>query len=335
MSRILKIALIGTGKLSTQRIYPYLSSAGMKVQAVAARHRAHAEEKCALYGGRPYTDWRKMIEQEAPDAVIACVGPDLHYEAARWCLARRTPIYTEKPPASNAAQIDELLDLARDHRTLCMTGFKKRYSACYRRAKQWLDAFPPADWECFSMDWYAGKFDLNRKPRETVLLDFGIHAIDLATWLFGPAEKVAALSKDWGSFAITLKMACGMIGTLTISDQRSFAFPAEETEITVTGGHAISIHNSTSWRIMEAGRPTEWFEPPTCLAGGDSGYNTGMLKELEVFADLVRDLRSPIENLATSRCTMRLYDAIHDSVRRGGSWQFLESQAIDEVLRNT
>ncbi len=138
MSRILKIALIGTGKLSTQRIYPYLSSAGMKVQAVAARHRAHAEEKCALYGGRPYTNWRKMIEQEAPDAVIACVGPDLHYEASRWCLARRMPIYTEKPPASNAAQIDELLDLARDHRTLCMTGFKKRYSACYRRAKQYF-----------------------------------------------------------------------------------------------------------------------------------------------------------------------------------------------------
>lgn len=168
------------------------------------------------------------------------------------------------------------------------------------------------------IDWYAGKFDLNRNPLETVLLDFGIHAIDLATWLFGPAEKVAALAKGWDRFAISLKMACGMIGTLTISDQRSFAFPAEETEITVVGGHAMSIHNSTSWRILSEGQPTEWFEPPTCLAGGDSGYNTGMLKELEVFADLVRGGRAPTNNLATSRGSMRLYDAILRSVRRGG-----------------
>ncbi len=318
MEKILKTALIGTGRLSTRRIYPYLSTAGMKVQAVAARNMAHAEEKCALYGGSPYTNWQKMIEQEAPDVVIACVGPELHYEVARFCIERKIPIYTEKPPASNAAQIAELIQLATRRHSFCMTGFKKRYSACYKRAKQWLNGFAVPDWECFSMDWYTGKIDLDRHPKEMVLLDFGIHAIDLVTWLFGPAEKVAAFSKGWDSFAVTLQMTNGMIGTLTFSDHRSFEFPGEETEITLAGGHAMSIHNSTSWRILEEGRPVEWFEPPTCLAGGDSGYNTGMLAELEVFADGVRRGETPMENLETSHHTMRLYEAIKLSVEKGG-----------------
>ena len=318
MEKILKTALVGTGNLSTSRIYPYLSTAGMKVQAVAARNFDHAEEKCALYGGRPYTDWQEMIAQETPDVVIACVGPELHYEAARFCIERNIPIYTEKPPASNAVQMAELIKLATRHQSFCMTGFKKRYSACYKRAKQWLNTFAVSDWECFSMDWYAGKFDLDRNPKETVLLDFGIHAIDLVTWLFGPAEKIAAFAKGWDSFAITLKMTSGMIGTLTFSDHRSFAFPGEETEITISGGNAMSIHNSTSWRIQKDGCPVEWFEPPTCLAGGDSGYNTGMLKELEVFADCVRRGDAPLENLETSLHTLRLYDAITLSVKKGG-----------------
>jgi len=181
-----------------------------------------------------------------------------------------------------------------------------------------LNAYAVADWECFSMDWYAGKFDLERNPKETVLLDFGIHALDLVTWLFGPAEKVAALAKGWDSFAVTLKMTNGMIGTLTFSDHRSFEFPGEETEITIAGGHAMSIHNSTSWRIQKDGRPAEWFEPPTCLAGGDSGYNTGMLAELEVFADGVRRGEAPMENMETSHHTMRLYEAITRSINMDG-----------------
>ena len=323
MKAILHVAMIGTGNLSTRRIYPYLSSAGMKVKAVCARHLDHAASKCALYGGSPYTDWEEMITRETPDAVIACVGPQLHYDVARYCLERNIPVYTEKPPAVNAAQIEDLIRLARTHRSFCMTGFKKRYSDCYQRAKQWLDGFSRSAWECFSIDWYVGQFDLDRNPKETVLLDFGIHAIDTVSWLFGPAEKVAALSKGWDSFAIALKMANGMVGTLTISDHRSFEFPGEETEITIADGHAMSIHNSTSWRILKAGQAVEWYEPPTCLAGGDSGYNTGMLRELEIFADTVRRGKSPLENLETSHLTMRLYEAIRQSAQNDGAMRII------------
>jgi len=80
----------------------------------------------------------------------------------------------------------------------------------------------------------------------------------------------------------------------------------------------MSIHNSTSWRIQKDGRPAEWFEPPTCLAGGDSGYNTGMLAELEVFADGVRRGEAPMENMETSHHTMRLYEAITRSINMDG-----------------
>ncbi len=65
MTQPIRTALFGTGALSTKRIYPYLGTAGMKCVSVAALHKEHAEEKCNLYGGRAYTDWKLMIERRA------------------------------------------------------------------------------------------------------------------------------------------------------------------------------------------------------------------------------------------------------------------------------
>lgn len=318
MQKIIKTALIGTGRLSTKRIFPYLSTAGMKVQAVCARHLEHAQEKCDLYGGKPYSNWQDMIEQENPEAVIACVGPELHYDVNRYCLERKIPVYTEKPPAANADQIQDLITMSKKSQTLCMTGFKKRYSLCYENALQWISSFPKEEWECFSLNWYAGKFDLDNNPDETVLLDFGIHAIDLVCWLFGAVERVTAYSRAWDSFAISMKFASGIVGTITLSDHRSFDFPSEDMEITVSGGNALSIHNSSSWKTLKDGVPSQWFEPATCLAGGDSGYNTGMLKELEVFADKVRQKDCSLKNLGFSLNSFKLFDAVKQSLADDG-----------------
>ncbi|MDA3958295.1 hypothetical protein [Oceanispirochaeta sp.] len=53
MNQVLNIVIVGTGRLSTKRIYPYFRPAGMKFLAVCSRHRENAVLKCALTGGMP------------------------------------------------------------------------------------------------------------------------------------------------------------------------------------------------------------------------------------------------------------------------------------------
>lgn len=331
-TRILHVCVVGTGDLSTRRIYPYLGPVGMRLAGACARHLDHAAEKCEVYGGNPYTDYREMIEKEVPDAVLGCVGPAVHADLAEFCLDRRIPVYTEKPPAESVARVLDLVQRSAETRTLWFTGFKKRYAACYRQAREWLTGFDPADLISFSFDYCSGKYGPGNLPGGAFLHDFCIHIIDLTSWLFGEAEAVSVFSKGEDAFAASLRMKSGMVGTLTMNDHRSFDIPTEECEITVAGGNAMTISNSSRRRVSRGGKPAEWREPITFLSKGDSGYDTGMLSEIEEFAELVREGWSGERSLENARASYRgmvLYEAIAESAVDAGVLVFPKYQSPD------
>ncbi len=91
-----RICIIGTGSLSTKRIYPYIGAAGGSIAGVCALHEENARRNAQRFGGNAYTDINRMLEKEKPDGVIICIGPEQHSEIAKngneaWntCLYRK------------------------------------------------------------------------------------------------------------------------------------------------------------------------------------------------------------------------------------------------------
>src|SRR5581483_9535467 len=107
--------------------------------------------------------------------------------------------------------------------------------------------------------------------------------------LFGEARQVFAFAKERHAYAVSLRFANGAVGSLNLTDGRSFGVPTEEVEITVRGGNFMTIHNSSCWRITQGEKPCEWREPPTFISAGDSGYETGHLAEIEEFVAAIRE----------------------------------------------
>ena len=60
-------------------------------------------ERAARYGAAAYTDWREMLEKERPDAVHICTPHYLHPVMAEAAAERGIAVFTEKPPAIDAA----------------------------------------------------------------------------------------------------------------------------------------------------------------------------------------------------------------------------------------
>jgi predicted dehydrogenase len=257
-----------------------------------------------------------MLDAERPNGVIICVGPAGHAALAPVALRRRIPVYTEKPPAPDAREALAVARLAQETNTLCTTAFKKRYATAYVRAREWLEAFPADDRHSLSVD-YASAAYRNDAPTSSFLLDFGVHAIDLVRFLFGEAVEVFAYTRDEHAYAVSLRFDSGAVGSMNLTDGRSFAVPTEEVEITVRGGNFMTVSNSSRWRIVENGRPTEWREPPTFTSAGDSGRDTGHLAEIEDFVAAIREGRTTRSNIYESYRSMVLYEAIRDSARAG------------------
>ena len=312
-----RICIVGAGSLSTRRIYPLMGQAGAIIAGICDLDQGKAARNARLWGGRVYKDMETMLDAEKPDGVILCIDGAMHARLAPVAMRQGIPVYTEKPAAETAADALAVARVSRETGVLCTTAFKKRYTVAYSRAKEWLGRFPVADHDALSID-YASAAYANATPRTSFLLDFAIHAIDLAHYLFGNVDRVSAFSKQTHAWAVNLQFASGAVGSLSLTDDRSFSVPTEEVELTVRGGHFMTVHNSSTYRITENQKPVEWREPPTFVSGGDSGNDTGHLAELVDFLAAIREKRSTRSAIDESYRSMVLYEAIRDSAAAGG-----------------
>lgn len=311
-----RIAIVGAGSLSTKRIYPYIGAAGARLVGVCDLDAEKAERNARRFGGRAYGDMEEMLDTEKPDGVIICIGPEAHAELAPLVMRKGIPVYTEKPPAASAAAAYDVARVSSETGVLCTTAFKKRHSAAYERAKEWLGQYDSAEWYSISIDYASAQYS-HESPRRSFLLDFAIHIIDLVGFLFGDVEKVCAFAKGLDAYAVSLLFANGAVGTLNLNCGRSFTVPTEEVEISVRGGNFMTIHNSACWRITENGKPAEWREPPTFTSAGDSGNDTGHFAEIVDFVAAIQEDRTTRSNIYESYKSMVLYEAIAASAASG------------------
>lgn len=313
-----RLCVVGAGNLATRRIYPYIAPAGARILAVCDLDLEAARTKTRLYGGEAFSDMEVMLDRCRPDGVIICTGPAGHAALAPKAMRRGVPVYTEKPPALNAADALELVRISRETGVPCITGFKKRYATANRRAREWISIFPESDRLSISADYASGLYS-NQSEVSSLLLDFAIHLIDLIPHLFGPVARVFAFQKEGHAFAVSLLFQNGGVGALNFTDGRSFQVPTEEIEITLRGGNFMTIHNSSSWRITENGKPSEWREPPTFTSAGDSGGDTGHFTEIAAFvkAVMTNDFAGLPSKIEDSYQSMVLYDSILKSALIG------------------
>ncbi len=312
-----RICIVGAGNLSTRRIYPYIGAAGGQLVGLCDLDQDKAETNARRFGGKTYADMERMLAAEKPDGVIICIGPAEHAELAPVVMRMGMPVYTEKPPAVTAAAALEVAKVSAETGVLCTTAFKKRYSRAYERAKEWIDSFPPDELYSISVDYASGQYLDDGSPRNSLLLDFSIHMIDLVGYLFGRASEVFCFAKDKNAYAVSIRFANGAVGAINFNDGRSFQLPTEEVEITAKGGNFMTIHNCSCWRIAENGKSLEWRQPPTFISAGDSGYETGHLAEIADFLAAIKQGKSTRSNIYESYKSMVLYEAIVESARSG------------------
>ncbi|MEY2616240.1 MAG: hypothetical protein QOH78_2013 [Verrucomicrobiota bacterium] len=184
-----RLCIVGAGSLSTNRIFPYIGAAGAQLVGVCDLDQEKAARNARRFGGAVYSDFKRMVVEQKPDGVIVCVSPKVHAMMATEIMRLGYPVYTENPPAEWATEALTVARVAKETGLLCTTAFKKRYNRSYTRAKEWIGKFSPEDLFSLSIDYCSGPYE-NKTPRDTFLLDFAIHVIDLAQFLFGDVDSI-------------------------------------------------------------------------------------------------------------------------------------------------
>ena len=110
---MLRIAIIGCGKVADQHVQAIHRIPDCKIVAVCDREPLMAEQLGERFGiSACFPDLRELLHGASPDVVHITTPPQSHYSLAKQCLESGSHVYLEKPFTITADQAESLIHLA-------------------------------------------------------------------------------------------------------------------------------------------------------------------------------------------------------------------------------
>src|SRR5438067_1988072 len=94
-----RIAFLGTGGIAGHHLKQLRDVEGTEIVALCDVAEERARERASEFGGAVYTDYRRMLERESPDALYVCVPPFAHEDAELIAARKGIHLFVEKPVA--------------------------------------------------------------------------------------------------------------------------------------------------------------------------------------------------------------------------------------------
>jgi predicted dehydrogenase len=200
----LRIALLGSGAVSNVLYRPVLQEIHDDVELVgiADLNRQSAEPLLKEFPSAKYfTEYKLMLEKLRPDAVIVALPHFLHKPASVDALRMGIHVFCEKPMAITSDECDQIeAAVSATGKVFCVNLFR-RWFPSVQEMKRLIDARAlgaltsfeategaPYGWPAMSFSFFDRKISGGG-----VLMDSGVHTLDLLQWWLGPIDVVEYL----------------------------------------------------------------------------------------------------------------------------------------------
>lgn len=309
----LRVAMIGAGAMANRVHYPSLASLeDVEIVALCDLDLQRLHDTGERYGiaGR-YSDYRRMVEAVAPDAVYAIGQPHLMYDVWCWCLEQGLNLYIEKPLGVTLHQARTLAHLAEKHGCITQVSFQRRACPMVVQLREaCLQRGPIVHAVC---RFYKGDLRPFTEARDH-MMDDGVHAIDTLRWLCG--GEVAAihsvcrrvLTPDINFISALFEFDNGATGVMLnswASGRRIFA-----VEMHAPGICAEAEHEGLGYLYAD-GETTPQVYDTRQVAGSDQFYvYGGFVAKHREFIDCLKAGRLPSSHFGDALRTMEVAEHI-------------------------
>ncbi|MDP2939828.1 MAG: Gfo/Idh/MocA family oxidoreductase [Candidatus Omnitrophota bacterium] len=243
-NKILSVCVVGAGSVAVNHIKAYKRNAHVKLVAVAAREEEKLKRFCRYFKvNKYYTDYRKMLAAEKPEAVSVCTPPHTHAQISIDALKAGCHVLCEKPIANTLSEADRMIAVSKETNRLLLISFPLRFMKEYMQVKEVIKSGILGQVKIIwfrrgrglpSQEWY-----LDKSKSGGVMCELAIHGIDLIRWLSdSPVISVTAeaidgvynLGKEDNAWII-VKFKNGAMGVVG----SSYSYPFFEADFGVCG----------------------------------------------------------------------------------------------------
>lgn len=240
-----RVVVIGAGKMANNVHYPSLATFDdveiVGICDLDPERLSVTAERYAIQ--HRYSDYRKMIQEQAPDAVYVIGQPHIMYDIWIWCLANGLNLYIEKPMGITMHQAQMLAYLADKHDCITQVSFQRRTSPMVSLLRD----------ECLKRGainhavcrFYKSSLQPYTQARDH-MLDDTVHAIDTLRWLCdGEVVKIESATRriqvpDINFISALLQFDNGAVGVLLnswASGRRIFSVEMHAPDICAEAEH--------------------------------------------------------------------------------------------------
>jgi len=141
MDNILKVAIVGCGKIADAHASQIQRLEGCEIVGVCDREPLMAQQLCERFPVKQsFTDLADLLSKARPDVVHITTPPASHFDVARFCLEQGCHVYVEKPFTLDAAQAQKLVDLAVEKGLKLTAGHNEQFSHVARRMRALVES---------------------------------------------------------------------------------------------------------------------------------------------------------------------------------------------------
>jgi virulence factor len=326
-----KVVFIGAGARANQAIYPAFNALAEKNQLEIAaiceidkdKLNATADKygisRDFRYGGCGLYDYRDMIEDVKPDAVVAVGQPHIFYDIWKWCLEKGLNLYIEKPLGLTLHQARALTYLANRSGSITQVSFQRRSTPLVIRARE----------ECLKRGAIFHSvckfYKCERGPfigARDHMMDDCIHSIDTVRWINGgEVTKISSVTRAIGTpdcnyFNIVLEFDNGSVGVIMnnwLSGKRIFA-----VEMHAPGIYVEAEHETEAKLFRDGSLIPEIITAEEAAGSSDYFVSTGVLAKVRDFVDACKRGRPAESDFNDALKTMEVAEKVLAQAVLGG-----------------
>ncbi len=344
MSMTVGFGIIGCGNIAPVHAQSISEIDGAKLVAVSDVVEENAQKLATQHGAHAYTDYREMLQRDDIHAVSLCVPSGMRAEFGEECAEAGKHILSEKPLEVNTQRIDRLIAATDNAGVKLGCIFQFRFSQGALRVREALDEgrFGKLVLGDAYIKWYRSQayYDSGawrgtwKLDGGGVLMNQGVHQIDLLFSFMGPVKKVVAQTALVAHSGLEVEdLACAMLefenGAMGVIEGSTAIWPGHPARVEVhgtTGSTVIEDGNLRFWQFEEE-RQEDAEIQKALQAEGDFGTGAadpisglkheGHLRQIKDFVQAIQEDRKPGIDGREGRHAVALIEAIYQSAKTG------------------